>query len=398
MERLEMPHHAYPCVLIAGTNGKGSVTAILESVLAASNEYQVGATISPHLVNLNERIRIQKEPLPDDLWIKGVEALQMASKIMGKEPSIGSPSFFELVTALAFWAFRETERDLAVVEVGLGGRLDATNVCRPELSVITNIGTDHQELLGPDKPSIAREKLGILHHKGTLITAETDPSLLALFEATCQEKKARLFPVPDYCGFSLLESTARGHLVRLSETGGEVHFPLPGRHQLSNLSLTLQAVERLRANGFQISADAVTEGIATVSWPGRLHWVNSEPPVLLDGAHNHEGMASLISFLRDFPMPRPCHLIFGALQNKPVAAMAQDLAQFADTLSFVPPSTNRAVTFEEFQSVIFPTDDRWLWKDTLAEALATGSQSASIVVSGSLYLVADYLKRAARPS
>ncbi|HNW34367.1 MAG TPA: Mur ligase family protein, partial [Candidatus Ozemobacteraceae bacterium] len=147
-ERLENPQHDVPCVVIGGTNGKGSVTAMLESIVAAGGIYTTGATVSPHLVDLTERIRIQTDLLPEPLWVRGIETIQDVVKTMEREASIGTPSFFEVITALALWAFRETERDLAFVEVGLGGRLDATNIIHPAVSVITNIGTDHQELLG----------------------------------------------------------------------------------------------------------------------------------------------------------------------------------------------------------------------------------------------------------
>ncbi len=397
MERLEHPQRQYPAVLVGGTNGKGSVTALLESIVAATDIYQVGATISPHLVELTERIRLNGGPMPAEHWIAGAEALQDIVKVMDRESSLGPPSFFELVTALAFFAFRETDIDLAVVEVGLGGRLDATNVCHPEVSIITNIGTDHRELLGSDRPSIAREKLGIMRPKRPLITAERDPEILAIFQEACRKAKVPLIEARPQDFFEVAESTAHGHRLRVSGVAEEVHLPLPGLHQLDNLALVLAAVRVLTEHGFDIPPTAVAAGISRVSWPGRLQWLPGKPPILVDGAHNTEGLASLTSFLDRFPLERPCHLVLGTLQKKPAAAMAAALAPYVDTLAFVPPVSSRATTRAEFDADIAPQDHRWTWYDNLPEALSAGATAKSMLVCGSLYLVADLLRLKAIP-
>ncbi|HOY68579.1 MAG TPA: folylpolyglutamate synthase/dihydrofolate synthase family protein [Candidatus Ozemobacteraceae bacterium] len=391
-DKLDNPQHDVPCVVIGGTNGKGSVTAILESIIVAGGLYQTGSTVSPHLVELSERIRIQGEPLDESFWIRGVETLQEIVTTMDREPSIGAPSFFEIVTALALWAFRETERDLAFVEVGLGGRLDATNIVHPEVSVITNIGTDHQELLGPDKPSIAREKLGIIRPKVPLVTGEQDPAILALFESAIAGKKIPLHRVAPGKGFRLVKSTARGHRLELEGADGEIFFPLPGAHQVTNLSIALEVVNCLRSRGFDIPAESVAEGIQNVRWPGRLEWHEGSPPVLLDGAHNDEGLESLLAYLDAFPPPRPLHLIFGALQKKPYPRMAAELARRADTLAYVSPPTPRAIPAAEVGRIL-ASDSRWNAHDSLDAALVAGSRAGSILVTGSLYLVAEYLRR-----
>ncbi|RCK81770.1 MAG: Dihydrofolate synthase [Candidatus Ozemobacter sibiricus] len=392
MERLDHPQRQYPAVLIGGTNGKGSVTVLLESIMAATDIYQVGSTISPHLVDLTERIRLQTGPMPAKHWIAGATALQDIVSVMDRESSLGPPSFFELVTALAFFAFREADLDLAVVEVGLGGRLDATNVCHPEVSIITNIGTDHRELLGPDRPSIAREKLGILRPKRPLITAERDPEILAIFREVCQKARSPLIEAHPQNFFDVIESTAHGHRLRLRGVDGDVHLPLPGLHQLDNLALVLAAVQVLSDHGFEIPPAAIARGISRVSWPGRLQWLPGNPPILVDGAHNAEGLASLTGFLDRFPLERPCHLILGSLQKKPGPAMAAALAPYADTLAFVPPTSSRALTRSEFDAQIAPLDVRWKWYPTLPEALEAGQNARTILLSGSLYLVADLLR------
>ena len=162
LDELDAPQREYACILIGGTNGKGSVTAITESILLHCQDYQVGSYTSPHLLSLKERIKIQGEPVPEKLIINGVKELKEITKVMDKESSLGAPAFFVIMTALGFWAFRESDIDIALVEVGLGGRFDSTNACEPEISVITNIGTDHQQYLGDTKEKIAHEKLGII--------------------------------------------------------------------------------------------------------------------------------------------------------------------------------------------------------------------------------------------
>lgn len=392
LERLDNPQNQYPAVLIGGTNGKGSVTVLLEHMFAATPDYQVGSTISPHLIDLTERVRLQCTSLPEPYWSEGIAALKDIVKIMERESSIGAPSFFELVTALAFLAFRESDRDLAFVEVGLGGRLDATNVCYPEVSVITNIGTDHREILGPDRPTIAREKLGILRRKRPLVTAERDPAILDLFRDACQKEKATLVVAHQKDHFRVVESTPYGHRLAMDGVSGEVNFPLPGLHQLDNLAIALTVVKLLAKNHFEVPPEAIARGIAQVAWPGRLQWLPGRPPLLVDGAHNPEGLASLLDYLDRFPMERPCHLVLGALQKKPFVELAGALAGRADSLAFVPPATPRAVTREEFAAHVAPLDPRWQWHDTLDSALAAGQQAKSILVTGSLYLAADLLR------
>ncbi len=392
MDRLGDPQNDVPCVLIGGTNGKGSVTAILEGILSATNFYRTGSTISPHLVEAIERIRISGTPPDGNIWVEGIEALEDPVKVMDAEPSIGSPSFFELVTALAFWTFRELELDIAFVEVGLGGRLDATNISTPEISVITNIGTDHKEFLGPDRPTIAREKLGILRKKRALVTAERDEEILGIMREECGSKKSKLVEARPGNSFSLLESRPDGHLLRFEGTVEPVHLPLPGVHQLENLAVALEVVTLLRNNGFEIPTEAVVRGIPGVFWPARLQWFPGKPPILVDGAHNHEGLGSLVEYLRQFPLPQPSLVILGALQKKPVEEMARELAKFGSDLVFVPPTCNRAINEEDFRALVQPTDSRWTFRPTLSEALEGGKNSASILIAGSLYLAADFLR------
>ena len=392
LEELSNPQREYACILIGGTNGKGSVTAITQSILLHCSYYQVGSYTSPHLLSLRERIKIQGEPIPEKLIINGVKALKEITKVMDKEASIGSPAFFETMTALGFWAFRETDTDIALVEVGLGGRFDATNACDPEISVITNIGTDHQQYLGDTKEKIALEKLGIIRKNRPLLTTEKDPKILDIFKNKCEEKKAKLIVVEPNYGFELIESNKDGHSIKMPFSDEVIFFPLPGAHQLENLSLVLAIIEQMKKNGFEIPDEAIIEGIKEASWKGRLQWVNGTPSILLDGAHNNEGLESLVNYLNTFYSNEPLNIIFGALKDKPYSEMAKRLEPFANKLCFVPPSCPRCPLKEDFEKS--DISKNWEWFDDFKSALdcLKTDKEHNILVCGSLYLISDALK------
>jgi dihydrofolate synthase/folylpolyglutamate synthase len=393
LEELKNPEREYACVVIGGTNGKGSVTAMTESILVCCNEYNVASLTSPHLLDMRERIRIQGKKLPDSFWLDGIKNLKPIYKIMDKEPSLGSPGFFETITSLAFWSFRETDRDIAILEVGLGGRFDATNSCEPEISVITNIGTDHEEFLGKGKENIAREKLGIIRKKRPLLTSEKNSKILEIFKNTCEKSKSELILTQESSGFEVLESTPDGHSIRFDFANKPVFLHLPGQHQLENLRLTLMLVEQLRKHGYNIPDDAVFNGIAQVRWPGRLQWLESKPPVLLDGAHNPEGLETLVNYLDNFPPEKPVNIIFGTLKDKPMLEMAERLKKYGKRLCFVPPDCNRAFKREDFDKAYEGLDKSWVWYDDFSEAFELCKKDCnSLIVTGSFYLVSEALK------
>ncbi|GAB4270171.1 MAG: bifunctional tetrahydrofolate synthase/dihydrofolate synthase [Candidatus Rifleibacteriota bacterium] len=393
LNELGNPQRDYACVVIGGTNGKGSVTAIAESIFAHCPDYNSGSLTSPHLIDMTERIRVQGKKLPDKYWISGVKELKNIFKVMDKEASLGSPGFFEAVTSLAFWAFRETERDIVFLEVGLGGRFDATNSCEPEISVITNIGTDHEEFLGKGKANIAREKLGIIRKKRPLITCERDPDILKQFSEACKKENCELVEAKIFNHFSRLESHPNGHLLKLSFWDEPVFMHLPGDHQLENLSLALELIMKLRKHGFDISDEAIAHGIANVQWPARLQWIKGNPPVLLDGAHNLEGLGSLIKYLEDFPPEQPINIIFGTLKDKPMLEMARELEVIGNRLCFVPPNCHRAFSKEDFIQSFRNQETRWVWYENVAEAFRDCREDCgSIIVTGSFYLISEALR------
>lgn len=392
LDELEKPQLEYACILIGGTNGKGSVTSITESILKHCPDYQIGSYTSPHLLSLRERIKVMGEPISEKMVVDGVKQIKEITKVMDKEASIGAPAFFEVMTALGFWALKESDIDIALVEVGLGGRLDATNACGPEISVITNIGTDHQQFLGDTKEKIAHEKLGIIRKNHPLFTTEKDPAILEIFKQECEEKKAKLVVIEANYGFELIESRRDGHMIRLPFAEEPIFFPMPGAHQLENLSLVMAIIEQMRKNKFEIPDEAIIEGIKEAHWAGRLQWIPGEPEMLLDGAHNNEGLDSLITYLNTYQSEEPMNIIFGALRDKPMAEMAKRLEQFGNKLCFVPPTCPRCPSKEDFDKS--GISEKWNWFDDYKSALAEcqADKDHKILVCGSLYLISDALR------
>jgi len=392
LDELESPQTNYASVIIAGTNGKGSVTSILESILINCEDYQIGAFTSPHLKDLRERVRIQGKQLKDHIWEAGYKKVKKIIKLMDKEASIGSPGFIETITAIALWAFSETERDLVLLEVGLGGRLDSTNSTEPEISVITNIGTDHQEYLGETKELIANEKFGVTRKRRPLITSEKDPSIIKMFEDRCKEQKSPLIKVNRSDFFTVIESTSFGHNLKTIYSDENIFFNMPGDHQLSNLATALATILQLRKNGFSISDKAIAKGIANARWAGRLEWIDYNPPILLDGAHNLEGIAALTNYLENFPPESPLYTIFGTLSDKPFAFMAEQVAAYSDKVVIVPPKSPRAITKDVIEG-LNKSSDKFIWCETVAEAIDLATKEASnILVTGSIYLLSDAIR------
>jgi dihydrofolate synthase/folylpolyglutamate synthase len=332
-------------------------------------------------------------PVENKLWFDAVSDLKEIFKLMDKEPSIGSPGFFETVTALAFLIFRESECDLALLEVGLGGRFDSTNTAEPEISLITNIGTDHQDMLGTGKVSIAKEKLGIIRKKRPLLTTERDPEILQVFKETTDSMKTELVVVDRNEMFSTISSCSTGHQIKTAYSDEEIFFPMPGEHQLENLALALKLIERLKNNGFHIPDEAITEGIKTVFWPGRLQWIKKESNTyLLDGAHNPEGLDCLLRYLKRYPPVEPLTIIFGTLEEKPCSVMASRLETVGSRFIYTPPSCGRALEPKQFLDN-HKSDKTWETCTHISQALEkTKGIEGTVLITGSLYLLSDALR------
>ncbi len=403
MAALGNPQSRFPSVLIAGTNGKGSTASTLASILAASG-LRTGLYTSPHLVRVNERIQILERADPgapsvlaaqvaDQDFGQHLESVIHAAErlvSLGKLP--GPPSFFETVTAMAFLHFEQQKVNVAVLEVGLGGRLDATNIVEPLLSIITDISIDHTEWLGHTVSQIAREKAGILRPQGTLVTLPQHPEANQVIGEVAMELDVRGVDASRALPYVTHDVTYSRNRYPLDIDGMhlEVDSPLAGQHQQRNLALAITAALELRAyHGYDISAEAIVAGIRQTHWPGRLERLTREGRSLtLDVGHNPAGAWSLRAALGAEQHP-PSVLIFGCLDDKPVEELAQILFPLFAQVMLVPVPSPRAATGERMLAAALATGTRAAVVPGLAAALAAMPAAVDGVITGSVYLVGE---------
>ena len=343
-EALGNPQRRLQSVLIAGTNGKGSTAATLASIVQEAG-YRTGLYTSPHLLRVNERMQINGEPISDAEFAVIYERVDAAARdlvVRGELP--WHPSFFEMLTAMAFEYFASADVELAVLEVGMGGRLDATNIVDPCISVITDIDFDHQKFLGNTLPEIAREKAGILRPKGTVVLLPQHPQVNDTLGKAIMERDAHAVSAvkhmpsmtPGAADHNLADTARAGqNHFRLAVMGQEINveFSLPGRHQLRNLALAISAAEELNRCGFHISPSNVERGIRMTRWPARFQVIRAEdgfPEVVLDVAHNPAGAWALRSALSAFYEDRPLTFIFGSMRDKAIGEIADILFPLAE--------------------------------------------------------------------
>jgi dihydrofolate synthase/folylpolyglutamate synthase len=396
-EELGQPQRAAPCAHIAGTNGKGSTAAMLESILRTAG-LRTGLYTSPHLERINERIRINGENISDEdfaaAWTRvhaAIESLMASGKLAAH------PTFFECVTAMAFLAFAQHTVDFAVYEVGLGGRLDATNIVVPEVAILTPVDFDHENFLGHSIEEIAREKAGILKPGAWVVSASERLEARAVIAKRCAEMDARL-----------VELDATTHLEEIQDQDGiyratavlthsrkklRLSPALPGRFQLRNALSAAIASRLLAERGFPINDEAIERGIATAKWAGRLERIGTHPDTYLDGAHNPSGARELLKFWEENYADRRIFLVYGAMRDKAVDEIAGLLFPHVDTVILTEPRQPRAVSAPLLAEMTGHHAKRILVIPDPAKALETAIELANTVnavfATGSLYLVGD---------
>ena len=371
------PQNQLRFIHVAGTNGKGSTCAMLESIYRAAG-LRVGLFTSPHLVSFRERIQVNRELISKNEVIRLVEALQPMLKEFHNDHH---PTFFEVVTVMALKFFAEQKCDLVIWETGLGGRLDATNIVTPLASVITNIAFDHQQWLGDTLAKIAAEKAGIIKPSVPVITAADEPEALTMIEKTAREKNAPLIKV--------------AQASRLHAAAGTAALPLPGDHQRLNAALALAVVETLQSK-IPANDSAIRTGLETVNWPGRLQLVQTQSGqnILLDGAHNVAGAKALLSALgENYPTARRT-LILGVLQDKDWPQICRVLAPLAARIFTVPVASERTAGARELAAACRVANPavKIAACDSLRMALDQAANDRFVVVTGSLYLVGEALE------
>lgn len=426
LRALEHPEKKFPSVLIAGTNGKGSTAATLAAILQASG-LSTGLYTSPHLIRINERIRINGEQIPDDQFALLHDVVDRTAERLVEDAELPwHPSFFEMLTAIAFEYFANRRVDIAVLEVGMGGRLDATNVVEPLLSVIADISLDHQKFLGNTITEIAREKAGILRPNGVLVTLPQTPEAndvigRAALEAGATAHSAVPFVPPvsplsprlwagapargsggDLPGNALMDS-ARPRMSHypLSVLGKEimVETPLLGRHQLRNVALAIASAEQLAEHFPAITADSIQSGIPKTRWPGRFQIVaarGEEPEFVLDVAHNPAGAWALRSTLSSVYESRRLTLIFGAMRDKAIREIAEILFPLAERVIATRAENPRSATPEEVSDAAGRTGAEIERASNVPSAIRMARSAVAadgvVVVTGSIYIVGEAMQ------
>ena len=406
-EALGHPERRFPCILVAGTNGKGSTAATLASIVRHAG-HRTGLYTSPHLVRVNERIAIDGQPISDPEFAEMHSRIEETSEELVAAGKLDQhPSFFETLTAMAFEYFASAGIDIAVLEVGIGGRLDATNVAEPLLSVITDISLDHTEWLGNTLTEIAGEKAGILRSNGILVTLPQFPEVNDALGERVRELNARIVNATAYVppvtpaaeGF-VSESNGTPHNRYSLEVLGkqiEIASQLVGRHQLRNVALAIaSSVELKQTFGYEISAQDISEGVANTRWPGRFQIIPGSPEIILDVAHNPAGAWALRSTLSAHDDGNGLTIIFGAMRDKAIGEIGEILFPLAEEIIATKIQSPRAALPDEIRGLCRHVGVPIIAADDFAEALDLArSRGRKIAITGSVYLVGEALGRLA---
>jgi dihydrofolate synthase/folylpolyglutamate synthase len=390
-ESLGGPERRYQSILVAGTNGKGSTVALIESVLRASG-HRTGRYTSPHIRFLEERIHVDGRPIEREELARSVERVaDAAERLFGTDPDSSAPTFFEAVTAAAFLAFAEKNVEVAVLEVGMGGRFDATNVVPASVSVIAPVGFDHERFLGTTIAAIASEKAAIIKENRPVVVGRLHPDALAVVRREASLRNARLVEALEGVALEAQE-TEGGHRVKLvtpSRDYGWLSLPFVGAHQVDNLVLAIRALEEF---GGEVSVESVASGVAATTWPGRLERKEGAPSLLFDAAHNVMAVEALARYLEAHPHPRRV-LLFGVMKDKRVREMLDRLLPLFQAFVATRPEMSRARGPEQLARWArergIPAESTRSPRAALERARALAGPDGEVVVAGSIFLLGE---------
>jgi len=400
LARLGDPHNKFPSVLIAGTNGKGSTAAFTRSVLEAAG-YQVGLYTSPHLESFRERIQVGSACIAEDDVVAlsdQIEEVLRCSPASLAEPSgdLTHVTFFEFVTAMALRYFADRQVDIAVLEVGMGGRLDATNVVTPLVSVITGVELDHCAQLGSTISSIAREKAGIIKPQGLVVTPALQNGALDVIAEVSRARDATLFVGARDFWWRRTSFSRQGQTFRYGDDAGELcdlAITLLGAHQVANAAVAVRTCRLLRAYGYRVGQDALRHGLGEARWPGRFEVVRDNPTVVLDSAHNPDGARKLRAALEEVFPGRRVILVFGVMEDKDAASMMEALQPVVDCAVVTRPHLDRAAGVRALAELAAKFFGRVEAVEEVVDAVAfavgiAGAEDV-VCVTGSIFTVAE---------
>jgi dihydrofolate synthase/folylpolyglutamate synthase len=387
-EKAGRPHQAYPCVHIAGTKGKGSTGALIAAALQAAG-YKVGFYTSPHLEDFCERIQINRENISHSRFVGLIDSLRSAIE------SVGHVSTFDIATEAAFLYFAQEKVDVAIIEVGLGGRLDSTNVITPAVAVITSLSMDHMAVLGNSLEKIAAEKGGIIKENRPVVASPQKPEAMLVIKEIAAQRNAELFDSAVLYPSQILEHTLAHQLIDVSIQGQpslRLDLPLLGDHQRENAITAFTALQVLKRSGFIVSDEAIQQGFRTVNWRGRFDILNRSPLVISDSAHNLDSALKLKQTLADYLPEAHFVLVFGASEDKDISGMFAQLLPLMDEVIFTQSIHPRSCKAEKLlelaaeypckKSIAVPLEA------AMIKSLHTAGKEKVVLVTGSIFVAA----------
>lgn len=392
MERLEHPEKKLKTVHIGGTNGKGSTVTFLRSILEEAG-LRVGTFTSPYFEHFNERISINGLPMSNEELIKLTNLIKPLSDEL-EETDLGAPTEFEVITAMSFYYFAHIQPvDIVLYEVGLGGRFDSTNIIEPMLSIITSIGLDHTSILGETHEKIAFEKAGIIKRNAPILTAVKQPEAYRVIEEKALEQDAPIYKLGEQFSIENHESLEKGECftVRTAfQTIENIEISMYGQHQTENAALAVMAALLLKEE-FAIDEAHFLSGLKKAYWPGRFEIVSHYPLIVLDGAHNEEGITTLVNELSRRYKDKKKRVIFAALGDKKLNKMIEKLDSIADSITFVDFDYPRAADAEQLFAISTGTDKRIQsdWKQAITEEIQLLNKEEMLIITGSLYFLSE---------
>jgi dihydrofolate synthase/folylpolyglutamate synthase len=397
LARLDNPQDYARSVHVAGTKGKGSTSAMIASILKSAG-YKVGLYTSPHLLSYTERIQVDGKPIAEEDWAKLTELIQPYVEAENELGDLGELTTFEIFTAMAFLHFRQVKADYQVLEVGLGGRLDATNVVKPQVCVITSVSFDHMDVLGDTLAKIAGEKAGIIKSGAVVVSAPQFPEAMKVIERVCREKDVQLVKVGRDVTWELRNFNNEGQNFRVKglKQYYDLWIPLLGEHQVENAANAVAAAELLVEKGAKISLENIADGLVKVNWPGRLQSLRKEPRVVVDGAHNAYSMQRLGEALKVYFKYDKMKLILGFGGDKDIAGMAAEAVKMTDDIILVASRHPRAVKaealVEEFKKHGVTPRLADTVKDAIKLALGEAKPADLICAAGSIFVIAEVME------